>query len=178
TKGADVTVLEDSGAYSQSGWATAISDGPNESGQALTFSVTNSNNALFAVQPAVAANGTLTLTLAADAFGSASVTVTLQDDGGTANGGSDTSASQTFTIKVSAVNDAPSFTKGADQSTLEDGGPQTVTGWATAISAGPADESSQSVTFTTTNDNNGLFSVQPSVDAAGNLTYTAAPDAF
>ena len=43
------------------------------------------------------------------------VTVPLQDNGGTANGGVDTSAPQTFTITVTAVNDAPSFTKGADQ---------------------------------------------------------------
>ena len=176
TKGADVTVLEDSGAYSQSGWATAISDGPNESGQALTFSVSNDNNALFAVQPSVAPNGTLTFTLAADAFGSATVTVTLSDDGGTANGGSDTSAPQTFTINVTGVNDAPSFTKGADQSSFEDAGPQTVAGWATAISAGPG-EGSQTVTFTTTNDNNGLFSVQPTVSSNGTLSYTAAPNA-
>ena len=34
------------------------------------------------------------------------------DDGGTANGGIDTSAAQTFTITVTAVNDAPSFIKG------------------------------------------------------------------
>jgi hypothetical protein len=176
TSGADVTVLEDSAAYSQSGWATAISDGPNESGQALTFSVSNNNNALFAVQPAVAANGTLTFTLAGDAFGSATVTLTLQDDGGTANGGADTSAAQTFTINVTGVNDAPSFTKGADQTSFEDGGAQTVAGWATAISAGPG-EGSQTVNFIVSNDNNGLFSVQPAIASNGTLVYTAAANA-
>ena len=41
------------------------------------------------------------------------MTVQLHDNGGTANGGVDTSAAQTFTITVTAVNDAPSFTKGA-----------------------------------------------------------------
>src|SRR5690242_21193434 len=55
----------------------------------------------------------------------------------------DTSAPQTFTITVTAVNDAPSFTKGANQTKLEDAGGQTVTGWATTISAGPADERSE-----------------------------------
>ena len=44
------------------------------------------------------------------------------DDGGTANGGVDTSPSQSFTITVTGVNDAPSFTKGANQSVLEDAG--------------------------------------------------------
>ena len=37
-------------------------------------------------------------------------------------------------IAVAVVNDAPSFTKGADQTVLEDAGAQTVPGWATAIS--------------------------------------------
>ena len=55
-------------------------------------------------------------------------------------GGADTSAAQTFTITVTAVNDVPSFTKGADQTVNEDAGAQSVTGWATAISAGPSDE--------------------------------------
>ena len=56
----------------------------------------------------------------------------IHDDGGTANGGVDTSAAQTFIINVTAVNDAPSFTKGADQTVLEDAGAQSVPAWATA----------------------------------------------
>ena len=46
------------------------------------------------------------------------------------------------------VNAAPSFTKGAEQTVLEDAGSVTVAGWATAISAGPADESGQVLTLT------------------------------
>src|SRR5207253_1481076 len=126
----------------------------------------------------MSSTGTLTYTPASNANGSATITLVAHDNGGTANGGVDTSASQSFTITVTAVNDAPSFTKGADQSSLEDGGAQTVTGWATAISAGPADESAQTVSFTTSNDNNGLFSGQPSVDALGNLTSTVAANAY
>ena len=53
----------------------------------MTFNVTNDNNALFSVQPAIASNGTLTFTPAPNAFGSATVTVSLSDNGGTANGG-------------------------------------------------------------------------------------------
>ena len=132
TKGADQTVLEDAGAQTVAGWATGISAGPaNESAQVADFIVTNNNNALFSVQPAVAANGTLTYTPAPNANGSATVTVQVHDNGGTANGGVDTSAAQTFTITVTAVNDVPSFTKGADQTVLEDAGAQTVAGWAT-----------------------------------------------
>ena len=78
-------------------------------------------------------------------------------------------------ITVTAVNDAPSFTKGADQTVAEDAGAQTVTGWATAISAGPANESGQTVAFEVTgNTNAGLFSAGPSVSPTGTLTYTPA----
>ncbi|HQF55965.1 MAG TPA: Ig-like domain-containing protein, partial [Fibrobacteria bacterium] len=178
TKGADKTVAENAGAQSFAGWATGISSGPaNESGQVVSFVVANDNNGLFSAQPAVAANGTLTFTPAADANGSATVTVVVHDDGGTANGGVDSSAAQTFTITVTSVNDAPSFTKGSNQTVLEDAGAQSIAGWATGISAGPADESGQTVSFTVTNDNNGLFSAQPAVAANGTLTFTAAANA-
>ncbi|HKR65230.1 MAG TPA: Ig-like domain-containing protein [Thermoanaerobaculia bacterium] len=177
TSGGNVTVDEDSGAYNAA-WATAISAGPaNESSQTVTFNVSNNNNALFSVQPAVDSNGVLTFTLAANANGSATVTIYAQDNGGTANGGDDTSPSQTFTISVNAVNDEPSFTPGADQSSFEDAGPQTVPGWATGISAGPANESGQTVSFVASNDNNALFSSQPAIASNGTLTYTAAPNA-
>jgi len=79
-------------------------------------------------------------------------------------------------VSIVAVNDAPSFVKGADQTVPMNAGAQTVVGWATAILAGPADEAGQSLTFLVTNDNNALFSVQPAIDnATGDLTYTPAP---
>ena len=56
----------------------------------------------------------LTYTAAPNATGTATITVALQDNGGTANGGVDTSAPQTFTITVTPVNDAPVFTAGAE----------------------------------------------------------------
>src|SRR5215207_6256762 len=109
TAGANQTVAEDSGPHSVFGWATDISAGPaNESDEQLTFEVTdNTNTELFSTQPSVAANGTLSYSLAADKNGSADVTVRLKDNGVIANGGADTSAEQTFTINVGAVNDAP-----------------------------------------------------------------------
>ncbi len=108
SKGLDQTVNEDAGAQTVSGWATAIAKGPaNESDQTVEFLVSNNNNALFSVQPAIAANGTLSYTAADNANGSATVSVRIKDNGGTANDGVDTSAAQTFTITVNAVNDAP-----------------------------------------------------------------------
>jgi VCBS repeat-containing protein len=100
-KGPDQTVPEDAGTQSVSGWATGISAGPpDEAGQALQFLVSTNNAALFSVLPAIGPDGTLTYTPAANAFGSATITVTLRDDGGTEFGGIDTSAAQTFTIAV------------------------------------------------------------------------------
>ena len=109
-KGANQTVNEDVGAQSAVNWATSISPGPNESGQTVSFTATNDNNALFSAQPAISSTGTLTYTPAANASGSATVSVTLKDNGGTANGGVDTSAPQTFTITVNPVADTPSVT--------------------------------------------------------------------
>lgn len=86
-------------------WAANISAGPaDESGQALAFSVTNDRNDLFAVQPAVASGGTLSFTPANGVSGTATVSVALTDDGGTAYGGVHKSAVQTFTITVDSIN--------------------------------------------------------------------------
>ena len=88
------------GAQSQSNFATSMSAGPaNESAQTVSFILTNTNNALFSAQPAINASGTLTFTPAENASGEATVTVTAQDTGGTANGGVATSA-RTFTLYV------------------------------------------------------------------------------
>src|SRR6185503_16625403 len=58
------------------------------------------------------------------------ITVTVKDNGGTANGGVDTLV-RTFLVTVNSVNDAPTFTKGPNQTVNEDAGAQTVAGWAT-----------------------------------------------
>jgi|GEM_PF-1160470 surface protein len=104
-KGADQVVDENSGAQTVTSWATSISAGSaNETGQNLTFDVSTDNDLLFSVLPAVdPVTGTLTYTPAADSFGIANVTISLSDDGGTTNGGVDTSADQIFTITVEEV---------------------------------------------------------------------------
>src|SRR5437867_10767142 len=146
TKGADQTVNEDSGAHTALGWATNLSKGTaNESGQTLDFIVSNNNNGLFSSQPAISSTGTLTYTPATDANGVATITVQIHDNGGTANGGVDTSAPQTFMITVNPVNDVPSFTKGADQTVNEDAAAQTVSGWTTNLGMGPANERGQTL---------------------------------
>jgi VCBS repeat-containing protein len=108
--------------------------------------------------------------------GSDTLHITTNDNGNSGSGGAQSDA-DSVAITVIAVNDTPSFTVGANQTVAEDAGAQTVPGFATAISPGPADEAGQTVNFITSNNNNALFLVQPTIDASGNLTYTAAADA-
>jgi hypothetical protein len=178
TKGANRTALENGGAQSVTNWATAISPGPaNESSQILSFIVTNDNNALFSAQPAISPTGTLTYTPAANANGTTIVSVQIHDNGGTLNGGVDTSGPQTFTITVTLVNHVPSFIKGANITLPEEPSPvlHTFVGWATGFSPGPPSESTQTLlAYHLTNDHPLLFSAEPAIDALGNLTFTLA----
>ena len=74
--------------------------------------------------------------MASNANGSAVVTVTVSDDGGTDNGGVD-SVSKTFTVSVNAVNDAPaigvldgtstSYTENADATLIDTSAVTTIT---------------------------------------------------
>ena len=108
------------------------------------FIVTNNNNALFSVQPTVVANGTLTYTPAANANGTATVTVQLHDNGGTANGGVDTSAAPDVHDHGHARSTTSRASRRApNQTVLEDVGPQTVAGWATAHQPGPPNEAAR-----------------------------------
>jgi len=100
TKGANQSMPQGSSPQTAAGWATAISQGTGDSGQLVDFIVTNNNNSLFSVQPAISAAGTLTYTPNGGSTGVATVSVRIHDNGGTANGGVDTSAIQTFTITL------------------------------------------------------------------------------
>jgi gliding motility-associated-like protein len=103
-KGADQTININTPIQTITTWATALSKGPaNESGQNLSFIVTNNNNPLFSAQPTIAANGTLIYTPATDKYGKTIVTVIIKDDGGIANRGVDQSLSQTFEIIIKPV---------------------------------------------------------------------------
>ena len=176
TVGPDPTVDEDAGPQTVNPWATAISDGDGGA-QPLTFNITNNTNAaLFSAVPAISATGVLTYTPAPNANGAATITLTLSDNGSNTPPNVNTSAPQSFIITVNAVNDAPSFTKGLDQTVLEDAGAQSVSGWATGLSVGPANESGQAIVGfnITDNTNTALFSAGPAVSPSGDLTYTPA----
>jgi hypothetical protein len=174
-----LVILEDAPAQIVS--LTGIDAGNNES-QTLSISAVSSNPALL-LNPTVSytspnTNGSLSFTPVANASGSATITITVQDSGGTENSGVDT-VTRSFSVTVTAVNDAPSFTAGANQTVKSSAGEQTVNGWASGFSAGPADEASQTLLGYTvvSNTNSALFSIAPAIDSSGTLTYMPKPGA-
>lgn len=109
-------------------------------------------------------NRTLTLTPAPNQFGTANFQVTV-DDG-------QLSATQSFVVTVSAVNDLPSFTITANHvAPPNTTSAQTVPNWASSIDDG--DPQAQNVSFNVSfNATPGMFSIPPSLSANGTLTYT------
>ena len=79
----------------------------------------------------MAADGTLTYTPSPNVSGMLLFTFDVQDAGGTANGGQDTSAAQTYMITVSFANQPPSFTASNPPAVDENTGTATVANWAT-----------------------------------------------
>jgi hypothetical protein len=107
------TIAEQSGVSPQTvaGFATGIAPGPptatDESGQTLTLTSVSSLPGLFSAQPAIdKTTGDLTYTPAVNRNGTATITVTLKDDGGTANGGVDTTV-HSFTITITGIDHPP-----------------------------------------------------------------------
>src|SRR5581483_10582560 len=69
--------------------------------------VGNDHPELFSAGPSIDANGTLTFTPNAAASGTATIWVDVQDNGGTAHGGVDTSTAQYFTITTNVSTGIP-----------------------------------------------------------------------
>ncbi len=178
----DLTIDED--AAEQTINLAGIGAGPLES-QSLRVTTTSDNTGLIA-DPTVTytsanATGSLAFTPVADQSGPSTITVTVEDaglDNDLATTADNASFSRTFDVVVNPVNDEPTFVPGGDQTVNEDSGAQIVSDWATDINEGAADEISQTLSFTVTNDQNTLFSVQPAIDTSGTLTFTPADDAY
>ncbi|MCA8917445.1 MAG: hypothetical protein KDB90_18830, partial [Planctomycetes bacterium] len=99
----------------------------NESGQSIQSATATSNSPSVVAHPTVTGTGSSRMLLLTPGQpGSSVITVTVQDDGGTANGGQDTTT-QSFMVTVEDVNDPPVFNAIANQSRLEDQGSFSVT---------------------------------------------------
>ena len=114
-----VVVEEGSSAYSQSDIAFNISRGSwfedAHGEQTRTFEVVVVSHtpdvgvSIFAVDPELSANGTLTFELIPEGYGNVTLNVTLKDSGGTERGGVDTSETHSMMVIVSPLNQQPLF---------------------------------------------------------------------
>ncbi len=172
---ADRSVLENSGVLSVP--LTGIGDGGDLVAQNLTVTATSSDPAILlapsVVYTSAQPTGTLLLAPVANQAGTATVTVTVHDDGGTAFGSLDT-FSRTFQLTIVPVNQRPSLATLADLVINEDDPVQTVQ--LAGISAGPANEAGQALTVTAISSrpdiiaNPTVFYASP--QAAGALQFT------
>ncbi|ETR70550.1 MAG: hypothetical protein OMM_03166 [Candidatus Magnetoglobus multicellularis str. Araruama] len=168
-------------------WATNIYLGPpdEEAKQSATFIVEAQKDELFASGPIVTdvteKGGTLKYTPIEKAYGVSVIEVTLSD-GGDDNNAAETSKMYTFTIDISSVNDPPSFTKGNDITVEEDSNYTCIADWATDITPGHQDEMEQSIEFSITATNAGIFSVPPAIqytqgETTADLVFTTESNA-
>jgi len=120
-----------------------------------------------------AATGQLAITPAANAFGTATITVQVDDHGGLNN-----VATRTFVVTVNPVNDAPTLAPLAAMTLDEDAPQQHVA--LSGIGTGAANEF-DTLTVTATTSNPALVPnptiTYSSPDSTGVLTFTPAPDA-
>jgi hypothetical protein len=168
----NVTINENAGIQTVS--LSGISSGvPNEI-QTLTVTAVSSDPSLIP-NPTVNytspnASGTLTFTPVALAFGTATITVTVNDGQATAN-----IISRSFTVTVNPVNQPPTLNGLSNLIIAENAGPQTAI--FAGVSSGAPNEV-QNLTVTATSSNPGLIP-NPSVNytspsASGTLTFTPA----
>lgn len=153
-----VTIAEDSGLQSIASFLTGIASGPaNESAETNDFTVSTTNTAFFATQPAISTNGTLTFTVATNTYGTNEITVVMNDSGGTDDGGTNQSAAQTFEIVVTAVNDTPAISGLANFTIREDAGTTN-----RAFILTDVDSDMTNVTVTATSSDTNVFTVATS----------------
>ncbi|MDV6028659.1 MAG: S8 family serine peptidase [Phycisphaera sp. RhM] len=178
----EASARQTDGATTVTDFLTGIGNGGGSDEESQTrnpLQVTATDPSFFTSQPTIDAAGTLTFTPSPNRSGSVPVTVTLQDSGGRANGGVDTTT-KTFLVTIAPVNDPPAFTLMANpnQSVLQTAGPQTVNDFVTSfLPGGGSDETSQTVSdYIVSVDTPGIFAVLPDVSNSGVLTFTPAID--
>lgn len=173
---ANVTVNENASAQTVS--LTGISTGSANEVQTLSVTASSSNPSLIP-NPAISysspnATGSLTFTPVTDGFGSATITVTVNDGAASNN-----IVTRTFVVTVNPVNNAPTLNALSSLVINEDAPAQTVN--LSGISSGAANEN-QTLTVTASSSNPGLIPTPPvsytSPTATGTLSFTPVADAF
>ncbi len=171
---ANVTINENAGAQTVN--LTGISSGASNEIQTLTVSASSSSPALIP-NPTISysspsRNGSLSFAPLAYAFGTATITVTVNDGGASNN-----IVARSFTVTVNPVNQPPTLDPLADITINENSEPKTVT--LTGISTGASNEV-QALTVTASSSNPTLIA-SPTVTysspaTTGSLSLTPSPD--
>ncbi|MBI5773956.1 MAG: hypothetical protein HZA89_09480, partial [Verrucomicrobia bacterium] len=142
-----------------------------------------SSNLLTLIYTNGQSTGQLSFTPAEEASGTATITLTLRDDGGTPPGGIDTLI-RTFTVTVLASNDPPTMNLFTNLTLLEDDGAQTLL-LDGITTGGSLDERYQTLTLTFSNSNPGLLpeltnfvitNFTGTVGTSMELAFTPAPN--
>ena len=173
---ANITINESAGLQTVN--LAGITSGATNEVQTLTVTTASSNPALIPT-PAISytspnITGSITFTPVAFAYGSATITVTV-NDGGTSNN----VVSQSFTVTVNPVNQPPTLNALANVTINESAGLQTVN--LSGITSGAANEV-QTLTVTASSSNTGLIPTPTvsytSPNATGSITFTPVALAY
>jgi hypothetical protein len=157
---------------------SGISSGATNESQTLTVTASSSNTGLIP-NPTVSytspsATGTLTLSPLTNGFGSATITVTVNDGGASNN-----IATRTFNVTVNPVNQPPTLNAIGNLSLPENATQQTVN--LSGITSGATNEA-QTLTVTVSSSNTGLIPTPTvsytSPNTTGTLTFTPTPNNF
>ena len=147
---------------------TIASSDSGDDGIAQTLTYTISTESVGFATLSVDDSGTVSISGVADAFGVATVTVTV-DDGGDVYSRS----TQSFVLTVNSVNDAPNFALSTAALTLdEDFGSTQVT----VVSSDDGDGIAQTLTYTISTESVGFATL--SVDSSGAVSISSVVDAF
>ncbi|MBD2087076.1 DUF4347 domain-containing protein [Trichocoleus sp. ST-U3] len=188
TLGGNQSIAAGAGAQTVTGWASGFNPGAaNESSQSIDNYIVNvtSNPGIFASAPKIdPLTGNLTYTPAATIATATTATVAVQvkDNGGTANGGIDTSVLQTFQITVNSGTpivsiqaiDADAAEAGANTGTYQITRTGNTTGDLTVNLA--VDGSSPAIASDYNLSSGGLSVVIPNGQSFVNVTLTAVDD--
>ncbi|HOX56040.1 MAG TPA: Ig-like domain-containing protein [Candidatus Paceibacterota bacterium] len=172
---ANVTINEN--ATLQTVNLTGIGTGAANESQTLTVTATSSNTGLIP-NPTLSytspnTSGSISFTPVANAYGVATITVTVND-----GASSDNTVTRTFTVTVNSVNQAPTLNTLANVTINENATLQTVS--LTGIGTGAANES-QTLSVTASSSNTGLIP-NPTVSytspsASGSISFTPVANA-
>jgi hypothetical protein len=172
---ADITIAEDAGLTTIYLGEVGPGGGVDEAGQTLSFTSASLNPTVIP-SFSIAAGEVgyeMTFTPADDANGVVTVVASVTDTGSSVSP-SVNQVQQTFDVTITAIDDAPSFDFIDDVTASEDSAPVSVL--ISTVSAGPSDESTQTVTLTVSSSDPTLIP-DPALSGSGDTwTLTFQPE--